>query len=294
MRFHAVASDYDGTLAHDGVAGPEALEALRQLRKSGRRSILVTGRLLRDLQEALPDLDLFDAVVAENGAVLYDPARREARSLAEPASAAFVEALRAKNVTPLDVGDVIVATWHPHEETVLQTIRELGLDLTVIFNKGAVMVLPTNVNKATGLEAQAAAMGISMHNVAGIGDAENDLAFLVRCEASAATANALPSVRAACDLVTSGEHGRGVAEFIGRIITDELSGVDSVERRHRIALGKEQDGASVDISAACSGVLLAGTSGGGKTKLVTGFIERLSALGYEYCVVDPEGDYNRS
>ena len=51
----------------------------------------------------------------------------------------------------IEVGDVIVATWEPHETTVLQTIHDLGLELQIIFNKGAVMILPTGVNKATGL-----------------------------------------------------------------------------------------------------------------------------------------------
>jgi HAD superfamily hydrolase (TIGR01484 family) len=72
MRFHALATDYDGTLADNGIAGTAAIEALRQLRKSGRRSILVTGRLLADLRTVFPELELLDAVVAENGAVLYD------------------------------------------------------------------------------------------------------------------------------------------------------------------------------------------------------------------------------
>ena len=48
-------------------------------------------------------------------------------------------------------GRCIVATWEPHERHVLETIRDLGLELQVIFNKGAVMVLPSGINKATGL-----------------------------------------------------------------------------------------------------------------------------------------------
>jgi HAD superfamily hydrolase (TIGR01484 family) len=291
MRFFAVATDYDGTLARDGRPDAEALEALRQLRKSGRRSIIVTGRLLSDLQAVFDELELVDAVVAENGAVLYDTARRKTTAIAQPPPPEFVEALRAKKVSPLDVGEAIVSTWHPHEETVLQTIRELGLDLTVIFNKGAVMVLPSSVNKATGLTAQLELMGFSLHNVAGIGDAENDLAFLVQCEASAATANALESVKSACDLVTTDDHGRGVAEFIARIVADDLADIPSIDARHAIALGETSDGERISISAVSGGVLLAGTSGGGKTTLVTGFIERLSAQDYQVCVVDPEGDY---
>ncbi len=291
MRFHALATDYDGTLAHEGVTAPEAVEALRQLRKSGRRSIVVTGRLVADLVAAFPDLGLVDAVVAENGAVLYDPATRSSKTLAQPPPAAFVAALREKDVSPLEVGEVIVSTWHPNEEAVLQTIRELGLDLTVIFNKGAVMVLPSNVNKATGLTAQAELFGLSLHNIAGIGDAENDLAFLAGCEASAATANALESVKRACDVVTEHDHGLGVAEFAAQIIADDLAGVASLQKRHVLALGTTQQGEAVSIPVASGDVLLAGTSGAGKTTLVTSLLERLTEQTYGFCVTDPEGDY---
>jgi hydroxymethylpyrimidine pyrophosphatase-like HAD family hydrolase len=95
----------------------------------------VTGRILSDLQAVFPHIELFDAVVAEDGAVLFDPSTRQVEALASAPPATFIEALRAKNVHPLEIGEVIVSTWHPHENAVLQTIRELGLDLTVIFNK---------------------------------------------------------------------------------------------------------------------------------------------------------------
>jgi hypothetical protein len=36
---------------------------------------------------------------------------------------------------------------------------------------------------------------------------------------------------------------------------------------------------------------LAGTSGSGKSTLVSGFLERLAERGYQFCVIDPEGDY---
>jgi DNA helicase HerA-like ATPase len=38
-------------------------------------------------------------------------------------------------------------------------------------------------------------------------------------------------------------------------------------------------------------VLIAGKSGGGKTTLATGILERLAAAGYQFCIIDPEGDY---
>src|SRR5581483_1674857 len=38
-------------------------------------------------------------------------------------------------------------------------------------------------------------------------------------------------------------------------------------------------------------ILLAGSSGGGKSTFAVGFLERLAARQYPFCVVDPEGDY---
>lgn len=291
MRFHAVAVDFDGTLAHDGTVAEEALEALRSLRKSGRRPILATGRIVDQLAGIFPHLDLFDAVVAENGAVLYDPASGRQEPLAEPPPSAFLERLRSSGVPRLEVGRVIVATRQPHEATVLEAIRELGLEIGVTFNKGAVMALPAGVTKASGLARQLEIFKLSFHNVLGIGDAENDLVFLSRCEASAAVANALPSVKEACDIVAGHSHGRGVCDVIEQLLADDFISVHAIDKRHRIAVGKIPGGEIVDVSVASPGVLVAGTSGGGKSTLVSGFIENLGKSGYQYCVVDPEGDF---
>ena len=63
-----------------------------------------------------------------------------------------------------------------------------------MFNKDAVMVLPAGVNKATGLDYALRKLGLSFHETVGIGDAENDHAFLQRCECAVAVSNAVPSI----------------------------------------------------------------------------------------------------
>src|SRR5581483_8672300 len=131
--------------------------------------------------------------------------------LAQRPPDSFVAALRARGVGPISVGRVIVATWEPHETVVLETIRDQGLELQVIFNKGAVMVLPAGVNKASGLAAALQKLCLSAHNAVGIGDAENDHALLNLCEFGAAVANALPTLKERADLVTRGARGAGVA-----------------------------------------------------------------------------------
>ena len=90
MRYVALATDFDGTLAHDGCVPDSTVAALKELAASGRKLLLVTGRELEDLRRTFHSLDLFDWLVVENGAVLHRPANGETRVLAEPPPAAFV------------------------------------------------------------------------------------------------------------------------------------------------------------------------------------------------------------
>ena len=241
--------------------------------------------------EVFPRVDLFDRVVAENGAVLYRPSDRTERTLAEPPPPAFVTALQERNVVPLGVGRVIVATWEPQETAVLDTIRQLGLELQVIFNKGAVMVLPSGVNKATGLDAALAELCLSRHNTVGVGDAENDHAFLTRCECAVAVANALPALKERADLVTAGERGAGVSELIDRMLESDLADLEPRLERHQIPLGAAGTDEELRLPPYGVNVLLAGTSGSGKSTFATGILERLAEREYQFCIIDPEGDY---
>jgi HAD superfamily hydrolase (TIGR01484 family) len=225
MRYFALATDYDGTLATDGHVNETTVAALKRLQESGRKLILVTGRQIDDVRQVFAEADLFDGIVAENGAVLYFPSSKEEYLLGSPPPEAFIAALRAYNINPLSIGRVIVATWTPNEIQVLETIRDLGLELQVIFNKGAVMVLPSGVNKATGLEAALTKLGLSPHNVVAIGDAENDHAFLDLCEFSTAVANALPILKEKVDWVTQGSRGDGVIELIDELIASDLKDI---------------------------------------------------------------------
>jgi len=217
MAIRALATDYDGTLAHNGAVTEMTLIALQRLKRAGFRLILVTGRELHDLAAVFPQLAWFDLAVMENGGVLFYPETNESEALAAPPPSNFVARLHERGL-PLQVGKVIVATWEPHEKEVLEAIKEFGLELQVVFNKGAVMVLPSGVNKATGLRQAAERLGLDVAQVAGIGDAENDHAFLEICGFSAAVANALPAIQQKVQLVMLGDHGKGVEELIERLL----------------------------------------------------------------------------
>jgi len=289
MHYYALACDYDGTLAHNGRVSKDTLDAIDRLRASGRRLVLVTGRILSDLQDTFPEWTKFEYIVAENGAVVHDVKTRDTTALTDPPPEAFVNELKRRDIKPLGVGNVIVATWEPNEKVVLEVIRDMGLELHVIFNKGAVMVLPSGVNKASGLKAALKAMELSPHNVIGVGDAENDHAFLQLCECAVAVANALPSVRDEADLVLSKERGAGVVELIERIIATDLSELRLP--RHEIPLGKGPEGEDVHMRPFGENVLVCGTSAGGKSTFATALLEYLASRSYQYFVVDPEGDY---
>jgi HAD superfamily hydrolase (TIGR01484 family) len=288
--FAALATDYDGTLAQHGQVDGATRRAIEEIRQSGRKLILVTGRILADLASAFGTLDLFDAVVAENGGLLFVPAKKAEIPLAEPPPEALVARLRELGVTPLSVGRTIIATWEPNETLVLKAIRDLGLEQHIIFNKGAVMVLPSEINKASGLKGALKLLRLSPHNVVGIGDAENDQAFLSSCGCAVAVNNALPAVKSKADFVVS-DHGAGVTELARMLTNDDLASVRPRVPRAQPVIGHTSDGAALTVSP-FEAVLVTGSSGSGKSTIVTALLEQIREFAYQFCVVDPEGDYS--
>ncbi len=291
MRYLALATDYDNTLATDGRVSDRARDALERLRSSGRRTLLVTGRRIEDLLVLCDCLELFDYVVAENGALLYQPATQVTELLAEAPPEAFVEALRSRKVQPLEIGEVIVATHAPQEMRVLGAIQELGLELQLIFNLDAVMVLPPGVNKASGTKVALRKLGMSPHQMVAIGDAENDHSLMRLAECPVAVSNAVDSIKSIAAFVTDAPAGDGVIEVIDGLMADDLASVAPQLTRHHVALGTRPDGTAVWLPPYGCNVLVTGPSGSGKSTFASGLIERFAGKHYQVCVIDPEGDY---
>ncbi|SEJ16974.1 HAD family hydrolase [Paraburkholderia diazotrophica] len=298
MRYLALATDYDNTLAEHGSVADATWAALERLRESGRYPILVTGRELDDLMTVCPRLDMFSRVVAENGGVLFDPATKDKRLLADAPTQAFVDALRERGLEHFSVSETLVATMKPNEQIAFEAIRDLGLELNVVFNGDAVMILQPGISKASGLMAALAALRLSPLNVVGVGDAENDHALIRACGMSVAVENALPALKQHADLVTSQPDGRGVAALIDALIADDLRGHASSLAKCRLTVGQRRGAPEssvapvVSIDAYGSVVLLAGASGSGKSTTTEALLERLTDAGHQLCIFDPEGDYS--
>jgi hydroxymethylpyrimidine pyrophosphatase-like HAD family hydrolase len=282
----AVALDLDGTLA-DGGLSPVALDAVRGGRDDGLAMVLVTGRIEAELEAEFGKLALeFDAVVAENGAVLL--LGDDVRELARPVDAVLADRLAEQGV-PVRRERVLLACEAADADAVHHAVDELGLDCQLLRNRAALMVLPAGVSKGTGLLAALGELGISPHNAIAVGDAENDLALLEAAEVGVAVANAVPSLRQHADLLLDEPNGRGVAALLtGPLVTGELP---IRPARRRITIGQFPDGAPAAVPGAQANVLVCGPTGAGKSHLAGLLVEQWVSAGYTVLVLDLEGDH---
>jgi hydroxymethylpyrimidine pyrophosphatase-like HAD family hydrolase len=214
----ALACDYDGTLACQGAVSETALQALLRFRNSGRKLFLATGRVLLDLQNVFSRLDLFDAVIAENGPILFYPSRGDKRILAQPIPQRLISKLRKAGVTEIAAGEIIVAVPRIYESRANQVIADLDFSLQRIYNKDSLMFLPQGMDKMAGLAVALEELHIPPERVIAIGDGENDVPLLEGCGCAVAVANAVPELKRNAQIVTTRECSDGVIELISRVL----------------------------------------------------------------------------
>lgn len=286
--FHAVAIDYDGTLTSTPRPTEEVLAAVRSVRDAGRVAILVTGRILSELRSDFPDVDRhFDAIVAENGAVLSRAGQTD-RPVVEPVEPELYRALLARGVYAR-AGQVLLATDATFEWIVNEEIRRLGLECQVERNREALMVLPAGVTKGTGVVEALDELNLSPHSTVGIGDAENDHTLLSACEIGVAVGNAVAALKSHAEVTLETPDGSAVRAFL---IEDFLTGLPGIQPARRcLTLGHYEDGTPAKIPASRVNIVLNGPSGAGKSYVGGMLAEQLIRLRYSVCVFDVEGDH---
>jgi hydroxymethylpyrimidine pyrophosphatase-like HAD family hydrolase len=289
MKLAAIALDYDGTIAIDGVLDAGARAAIGEARQRGIAAVLVTGRRLADLRRVAGELGCFDVVVCENGAVLDFPASGRHVTLTHPPAPDFLDELRRRGVDFV-AGEALIETDAGFAVAALEAVRELQQPLILAFNRGRLMLLPQGIAKATGLRQALLALRLSIHNTLGIGDAENDHDLLDACEVGVAVAWGSPALRAVADEIIEGGGPPAVAEYLRRVVRQPRLSAAQMGRR-RLLLGRLHNGDPLTLAVRGRTVLIAGEPGTGKSWLAGLLCEQLILQGYAMCVIDPEGDY---
>ena len=234
MRFTALACDYDGTLASHGRIAAPTIAALERARSAGLRLLLVTGRAFFELIRVCDRLDLFDAVVAENGGVLYFPADGRISDMAVEPPPRLLAELDRRGVA-YQAGRVVIGTTRDYEREVRAALAATGVTLALVANRESLMLLPHGVDKGTGVRHVIRMLGLSARDVLALGDAENDVALFEACGFSGCPGDAMEELKARADWVFPGENGAAIAAALGRIAGGRLT--LPAGPRHRIRLG---------------------------------------------------------
>ena len=129
-RFSLLVYDYDGTLAIGETVDRQIIEALVSISEAGKKLVLATGRELLDIRRVLPEIGLFQWVVAENGAVLFEPSTGEKRILGNTPPKSFFLELQKQGIGPIARGEVIAAVSSKYEVRLTKIIRIWGCRTT--------------------------------------------------------------------------------------------------------------------------------------------------------------------
>ncbi len=289
MRLRVIATDYDGTIAHDGMLSDSVRQAIHNARKRGVLVVIVTGRILSELKHVAGCLDFVDGVVAENGAVVALP-NGHTTLLGQSPPLPLITKLTERGID-FKVGRCVVEMDANFADVAIALIRELELPLSITFNRGRMMLLPPSVSKASGLKELLATLGASVHNAIGIGDAENDHELLSVCEHAVAVAWGSSRLTEAANTVIEGDGPAAVGEYIDWVSAQFR--VPTEAKSHRRIILEELEGqAPFDISIRGRNILVAGDTQSGKSWLAGLLLEQQILLGYTVYAFDPEGDYS--
>jgi hydroxymethylpyrimidine pyrophosphatase-like HAD family hydrolase len=289
VHISVIATDFDGTISQGDQLAPEAGRALRRWREIGRVAALVSGRpfeFLRVLQERE---QAFDLIVAENGAVLYNPHSDEMRLPFGQVPDDLVDTLARLGI-PLWRGIATAGTTLPYDDAVWVASRELGLPVHVETNRNEVMLLPPGASKGAGLLHLLQNEGLSPRNLLAFGDAENDLSLLQAAEVRVAVANAVEGVKAIADHITPEIGPAGVAGFVERYLLDGRPLDFEVRGAHHFSLDTAAEISLNAYDLVDREILIAGGSGYSKSRLACRLADGLIDGGYQLLALDPVGD----
>ncbi len=202
----AVAIDYDRTLTDESFVVQQHVRSYLKMAREKIKIIIASGREF-GFFESSGLLDLGDALVLENGAVLV---LGETKNVVENKYSNEVKRLLSERGIPFTSGDAVISFKRIYATKVIGVLQ--NLDVAIEFNRDSVMILPKGVNKGSGV-ARAKDL-LRADYLACIGDAENDLSIFRVSNYRGAVANALDELKKEADYVCEKPYGEGVVEFI--------------------------------------------------------------------------------
>lgn len=211
----AVAVDIDGTLADDSRRlHLGAIGALREVESSGVHVILASGNVLPIAYALQQYLGYRGPVVAENGGIVsYEQKVYVLGDATLPRKA--YEFLRTK----MDAPRLFTDKWRETEigirrEVDLESVRKVlaGWDVDVQTTGWAIHIMKRGMNKFMGVQKACELLGISVKQVAAIGDSDNDEMMIRECGWGIAVGNAFEGTKRVASFVAERPDGEGVIE----------------------------------------------------------------------------------
>lgn len=289
MKPRVLALDFDGTIAVNGAVDADVGAAIQEARRAGLLVVLVTGRILDDVEVAFRCRPQFDAIVAENGAVLHLPGGPSSILLSEVPDSRFLAELERLGIRHRR-GQCVVEADAVAAPQVVTIIRDLELPLAITFDRDRLLVLPHGVTKASGVQEALWRLRASAHNAIAIGDAESDHQLLDICEIGAAVAWGSEALRQSADEVVPGDGPSAVAPYIRDVLSLPRISPERVRHR-RVRLGTLDTGEPLDLAIRGHNLLVGGDPKSGKSWMAGLVCEQLILQRYSLCILDPEGDY---
>jgi hydroxymethylpyrimidine pyrophosphatase-like HAD family hydrolase len=290
VKPRVLALDFDGTIAVNDTMDVDVSAAIQEARAAGLLVVLVTGRSLSDLDPLFSGPPPFDAIVAENGAVLRLPKLPSPITLSQGPDLRFLAELRRRGILH-QRGQCVVDAGADVAPQVVEIIRSLGLPLAITFNVNRLMVLPHGVSKASGLQEALWRLRTSTHNAIAVGNAENDHELLEACEIGAAVAWGSEALRRSADEIVSGDGPHAVARYIRDVLSLARIPPERMARRRRVRFGTLSTGEPLDFAIRGRNILVGGDPKSGKSWMAGLLCEQLILQRYSLCILDPEGDY---
>ncbi len=229
--YRVLVTDYDLTLTAGKHLDPATVAALKQLKASGRKLVLVTGRTLPWTYgpEGIlnrEEIELFDRVVGENGAVIWNPATDAVRLLGSPPSPELTKRFLDAGVVDMFIGWASVHVKVADAGKIVRALRGYRMTMHPIEGSHHLVFVSHGIDKASGMRAALAELGIEPRHAVTIGDGGNDVEMLdpaqSGCGLSVAVANAVPRAKAVAMRVSAKGPGEAVREIVAEMIAPDL------------------------------------------------------------------------